>query len=103
MVSRHTPDAVFFPREEFALVAWDDVGMLLVRRTAERAALLAGTEYRAVHPEDWEWMLERAAGDPGYRRAALADLDRRLTDEPPCSRAERLRDALLGRSGAGRR
>jgi len=98
VVSRHTPHSVFFPRDEFALVAWDDVGMLLVRRTPDRAALLAVSEYRTVRPEDWQWMLEQAADDPAYRRAALADVERRLADTnggPPCSRAKQLRDALL--------
>ncbi len=93
-VSRHTPDAVFFPREKFALVAWDDAGMLLVRRTPERAARLAAEEYRFVDPEDWRYTLEQAARDPAFRRGALAELRRRLAEPPRSRRAEDLAAAL---------
>ena len=105
--SHHTPHSVFFPRDEYALVAWDDVGMLLVKRTAARAALLARTEYRAVRPEDWRWMLERTAVDPAYRAEVLAEVERRLAEGSPesggaagapCTRAERLREVLAEQS-----
>jgi len=94
VVSWHTPHAVLFPREEFALVAWDDTGMLLVRRTAGRTARLAAEEYRFVHPEDWQATLERAAGDQELRDEVLAEVERRLAEGPPCRRAAELRDAL---------
>ena len=93
-VTRHTPDALFFPRADFALVAWDDAGMLLVRRTPERAARLSAREYRYVDPEDWRATLERAAGDPAFRRGALAELRRRLAEPPRSVRAEQLAAAL---------
>jgi hypothetical protein len=89
-----TPNAVLFPMEEFAPVAWDDAGMLLVRRTPERAARLASEEYRYVHPEDWRHTLERAERDPAFRAGVLRELERRLGDEPPSERARRLYELL---------
>ncbi len=92
--TRRTANAVLFPRSEFALVAWDDTGMLLVRRRPGRAARLAELEYRYVDPEDWRWSLARAAADPAFRRGALAELRRRLAEPPRSRRAEQLTAAL---------
>ncbi len=102
-VTRHTPGAIFFPRSEFALVAWDDTGMLLVRRRPERTRRLAAEEYRYVDPEDWRATLQGAARDPAFRRGALAELRRRLAEPPRSLRAERLAAALtkLGPGGGG--
>jgi hypothetical protein len=94
VVTHRTPNAVLFPREEFALVAWDDAGMLLVRRTPARAARLAAEEYRSVHPEDWRHTLARAERDPAFRADALRELERRLSREPASERARRLHEAL---------
>ncbi|MFP3940999.1 MAG: hypothetical protein ACLF0P_11880 [Thermoanaerobaculia bacterium] len=93
--TRRSPHALLFPRERFALVAWDDAGMLFVRRTPERSDRLAGVEYRALHPEDRAWTLERAAADPAFRRAALAEARRRLAQQPPSERARELYEALV--------
>ncbi len=91
---RRSPSSVLFPRDRFALVAWDDAGMLFVRRTPERAAHLAAVEYRALVPEDPAWTLARAAGDPAFRAAARAEAERRLRDEPFSRRAADLVAAL---------
>ena len=93
-VVRRTPSSVLFPRDRFALVAWDDAGMLFVRRTPERAARLAGVEYRALDPEDPAWTLARAGRDPAFRAAALAEAERRLRAEPFSRRAAELAAAL---------
>lgn len=42
---------VYFPREKWALVAFDDVGLVFARRDAHDAALLAREEYRALVPD----------------------------------------------------
>jgi hypothetical protein len=94
VVAHRTPHAVLFPRDRFALVAWDDTGMLLVRRTPERAARLAREEYRHLDPEDVRWTLTRAAADPAFRQAARAEAERRLREAPPCERARGLAAAL---------
>lgn len=102
-VVRRTPHAVLFPRERFALVDWDDAGMLLVRRTPERAARLARVEYRFLDPEDRAWTLARAQRDPSFRAAALAEAERRLREGPPSRRARDLAAALAAGPAAGSR
>lgn len=101
IVAHRSPNALFFPRERFALVAWDDAGMLLVRRTPERAERLARVEYRNLHPEDWRWTLTRAARDPAFREACLAEALRRLRQDPPSRRAQDLAHALRELGSAG--
>ena len=93
-VEHHTTNSLFFPRERFALVYWDDVAMIFLRRTPERAALLEREEYRFVHPEDWRATLAQAERDPFFRAAALAEIERRLREDPGVDRALQLRQAL---------
>jgi hypothetical protein len=95
-----TPSAVLFPPERYALVAWDDAGMLFLRRTAPREALLAREEYRFVHPENRRATLMAASANESFRSAALEELGRKLEEDPRCSRALALREALT-RGGEG--
>jgi hypothetical protein len=95
VVSRHTPNALLFPRRTFALVYWDDVAMLFVRRAAVGGAGLERDEYRYVHPEDRRATVEAAAADRGYLAGALAEIDRRLGEDPDCARALALREDLV--------
>jgi len=92
---RRTPNALFFPRDRFALVYWDDIGMLLIRRTPERAEALRAVETRSVDPEDLAWTLRQAQADPAYRRRAIAEVRRKLRQDPDCARARLLLDSLL--------
>jgi hypothetical protein len=95
-VEHHTTNALFFPRERFALVYWDDVAMIFLRRTPERAALLEREEYLFVHPEDWRATLARAEADPLFRAGVLKEVERRLREDPGIVRALQLRQALEG-------
>jgi len=90
---------VHFPRERFALVQWDDAGMLFVRRTEARAGWLAAQEFTQVHPEALEETVAVAASSPAQREAVLAELDRHDRQSGPCGRAEILRAELLGIAG----
>ena len=93
-VEHHTTNALFFPRERFALVYWDDVAMIFLRRAPERASLLEREEYRFVHPEDWRATLAQAERDPFFRAAALEEIERRLREDPGVDRALQFRQAL---------
>jgi hypothetical protein len=93
-VSRHTPNALLFPSRAFALVYWDDVAMLFVRRSAVGAGDLERDEYRYVHPEDRGATLQAAAADSGYLAGALAEIDRRLAEAPASARALAIRKEL---------
>ena len=68
--------------------------MLFVRRTAVGAGDLGRDEYRYVHPEDRGTTLQAAAADPGYLAGALAEIDRRLAEDPACARALAIRKDL---------
>jgi hypothetical protein len=94
VVSRRTPNALLFPPSAFALVYWDDVAMTFVRRTLENNERLSHEEYRFVHPEDRLATLEAAASDPAWLAGAIAEVERRLTEDPRCDRALALRDDL---------
>lgn len=94
VVEHHTASALLFPPERFALVFWDDVAMLFLTRSPERAPRLAREEYRFVQPEDWRHTLERAAADPAFRRGAARELERKLRQDPGCSRAAGLLQGL---------
>ncbi|HVS02584.1 MAG TPA: hypothetical protein VMT16_07425 [Thermoanaerobaculia bacterium] len=100
VVEHHTSSALFFPPEQFALVHWDDVALLFVRRTPGRREELAAVEYRFVQPEDWRAMLARAAADSAVRAGALRELRRKLAEEPGSRRA---RELLLALDGLDRR
>ena len=104
VVSRHTPNALLFPRSAFALVHWDDVAMIFVRRTPGNAERLSRDEYRFVHPEDSVATLGAAASDPMWLAGAMAEVERRLTQDPACARALALRDGLarIGRERSPR-
>ena len=93
-VEHHTTNALFFPREHFALVYWDDVAMIFLRRTPGREALLEREEYRFVHPEDRRATLAQAEADPFFRAAAVEEIERRLREDPGVVRALQLRQAL---------
>ena len=93
-VAHHTESALLFPPEDFALVYWDDLAMLFVRRSPARQEDLASREYRFVQPEDWRATLERASQDPDFRRGVRDELSRRTAEEPPSRHAEQLLEAL---------
>jgi hypothetical protein len=79
--------ALWFPSREWSLVYWDDVAMVLVRRSSEAAARLATLEYRLIRPDDLSWLHERLAGDPSLAPQVAAEAARKLADEPDCARA----------------
>jgi hypothetical protein len=89
-----TVNALLFPRSLYALVYWDDVAMVLLRRTPERSASLEGSEYRHIDPEDLAWTLDQAARDPQFAAAALREAERRLQESPASQVALMLRDEL---------
>lgn len=93
-VTYHTSSALLFPSSRFALVYWDDLAMVFVRRLPELAARIEREEYRFVQPEDERATLEAAGADPSFLEGALDELARRLA-EGPCPRAEKLRAELL--------
>ena len=82
--------ALWFPARDWALVYWDDVAMVLVRRNAASPELLERCEYRVLRPDDFLHLENRLADDENLRPAAAAELRRALREAPHSQRARRL-------------
>ena len=81
---------LWFPAERWATVYWDDVAIVLVRRSSVNEDFLAAREYRHLHPDDLEHLKIRLHEEPGLRSAVVPELRRALDDDPLCRRARSL-------------
>jgi hypothetical protein len=79
--------ATYFPRNDWAVVYWDDDGMIVVRRDEAHRDVIAKLEYRALHPEDWRFQWAGALIGRVPAGPILADLERKLLEDPHCARA----------------
>jgi hypothetical protein len=79
--------ALWFPRSEWALVFWDDVAMVFVRRGAAPAGLLERSEYRVLRPDDFAFVQQEILADAELRAAALAEAQRAMAASPVGERA----------------
>lgn len=100
IVARHTANAALFPRSLWALVYWDDQVMLFLDRSVEENRPYLDGEYSAIQPEDIADTLTRAAESSAFRQQALADVARRLAEDPTLHRAAWLRERLLALGGS---
>lgn len=85
--------ATRFPRSRWALIHFDDAGMVFVRRSGVNGHL-AGLEYDAVYPEGagyQRYLVESGAVD---RSRAVEQLERKLHDDPGSVRARRLLESI---------
>lgn len=78
--------AVRFPRSRWALVYWDDDGMLFVKRDGVNRALIA-KEYVAVFPEGRGYQQQLVRSGAVDRTRAIAELRRKLAEDPSSRRA----------------
>jgi len=95
-VGRRAWSAMWFHRQDWALVFWDDAAMVKVRRRGANMGLVPRAEYRRLDPEDWRWQLAQARAGRLETGAILAELERKLREDPDCRRALRLREAFGG-------
>ncbi len=70
--------ARWFPSRDWALVYWDDIAMVFVRRRNAPSALLERCEYRIIRPDDLEHLEWQLRQDPGLRPAAALEAQRAL-------------------------
>jgi len=96
VVERRTANSYLFDRALWNLVDWDDEAMLFLLPDASG---WSGEPYRFVDPEDPERTLRRAAEDEAFRRSALAEVERKLADQPDCARAAAIRARLTSLAG----
>ncbi len=84
-----------FPPSTWALVYFDDVAMVHVRRGPEAAPLIERYAYSHVFPEDPGFQLEAIALGWATRQGAISELRAKIERDPSCSRARRLLRTLL--------
>lgn len=85
IISHGTFSEAHFPLATWALVHWDDVAMVYVRRGGRLSALAEGREYRQVRPEAWRLgQLRRETAPPAE---LLDEIRRKLTEDPDCQMA----------------
>ncbi|MCU0234605.1 MAG: hypothetical protein MUE90_11330, partial [Thermoanaerobaculales bacterium] len=89
--------ALWFPSPEWALLYWDDVAMVFVRRESADPTLLERSEYRVIRPDDFDFVAARITADPELQRLALAEAQRALGVSPDSGRAA----AILARLALG--
>jgi tetratricopeptide (TPR) repeat protein len=65
---------------DWALVYWDDVALVYLRRGGPHAAIVARDEYRHVKPANGPAGVERALADPARAAAMRAELERNVRE-----------------------
>ncbi len=78
-----------FPRSRWALIYWDDDGMIFVKRNGLNEAL-EKLEYTSVFPEGNAYQLSLVRGAKVNKNQAMAEISRKLKEDPQCKRAQRL-------------
>lgn len=69
---------LWFPADTWALVYWDDIAMVFVRRQIAPAEWLHRHEYRVIRPDDLAELEQRVTVDAGFRAAVAHELERAL-------------------------
>ena len=92
--------SAYFQRSLWALVYWDDMALVFVRRSAAAAAPLLSREYRIVNPDDAGHLLQEIRAGRVDARAALEEIDRKLAEDPLCASAQRLSSQIRSLAGA---
>ena len=87
--------AAYFQQSLWALVYWDDLTLIYVRRADPAYANLLQAEYRVVNPDDAPHLMQEIRGGRVEVAAALRDIDRKITEDPHCETALALRRQLL--------
>ena len=78
-----------FPRFRWALVYWDDDGMIFVKRDGLNS-LLSHLEYKSIFPEGTSYQQNLIRGKKVDRDRAMAEVLRKLKEDPECKRAQKL-------------
>ena len=86
--------SLYFAPERFALVYWDDVAMLFVRRSSDREGKTREQEYSVVRPDEPGLLIAQARDDERLRNDAIEELERRVGVTPRSGRAESLLESL---------
>jgi hypothetical protein len=85
---------LWFPHEAWAMVYWDDVAMVFVRRHNAPAGLLERHEYRVLRPDDLAHLEYRLAADPALLPVIAEELARAARANPASWRAQVIADLI---------
>jgi hypothetical protein len=85
---------LWFPDREWALVYWDDVAMVFVRRHNASPAILERHEYKVLRPDDLSYLEQRLAGDPALLPVVARELERAARANPTSWRAHQIADLI---------
>ncbi len=86
--------ARWFPRSDWALVYWDDVAMVFVRRRDAPPGLLERHEYHIVRPDDLVELQWQLTMDPALREPVATEVQRALASGPDNRRAATIASLL---------
>ena len=82
--------SLWFPTSDWALVYWDDVAMVFVRRHDAVTGLLERHEYRVLRPDDLHFLEQRLRGDPALLPFVAQELARAARANPTSWRAHQI-------------
>ena len=85
---------LWFPERDWALVYWDDVAMVFVRRHTAPASLLERHEYQVLRPDDLAHLEDRLAVDPALLPGIAQELARAARANPTSWRAHKIADLI---------
>jgi hypothetical protein len=88
--------ALWFPTRLWALVYWDDIAMVFVRRDGAPEGLLERHEYRFLRPDDLAYLESRLSAEPELKPKVAAELVRAARTAPSSRRVQEIAD-LIGR------
>jgi len=81
---------LWFPSRTWALVYWDEIAMVLVRRETVPGELLEQNEYRVIRPDDLDHLRQILTADESLRHEAADELARALDHAPAGWRAREI-------------
>ena len=85
---------LWFPERDWALVYWDDIAMVYVRRQNAPAGLLEEHEYRFLRPDDLVHLSNRLTRDPALLQGLATDLSRAACANPASWRAQEIAELI---------
>lgn len=85
---------LWFPARDWALVYWDDVAMVFVRRYDAPTGLLERHEYQVLRPDDLPHLEDRLAGDPALLPLIAQELAHAARANPMSWRAHEIADLI---------
>ena len=76
------PSSFYFPKEEWALVAFGEYGMVLLKRGAGFDSAIAKHEYKVLRPDDLEYLAWSIRSGGADRAGLQAEVRRKIAEDP---------------------